>query len=216
LIPCCSFSSYRGSSDECFQAAADAQTTFGNQLVTQIMTLLDALRATSVQEIHLAGLREDKIRLEEQLKSGENLMREIREDKTSARARESHLRNATDSLLNQLKTLRDHQTTAHKPAPHVDERHMLGTWQMKYTSMSDELQKSKEHISMREDEIRQGKEEVRALSERLERAQTERDAAIQSVSEAKDRHSAQESEIGKLHQKVRFSEWETLKKRFGL
>jgi chromosome segregation ATPase len=130
-------------------------------------------------------------------------MQEVREDKTSARARESHLRNTTDSLLNQLKTLRDQQNAVYKPAPHVDERHMLGTWKMKYTNISQELTKSKEQVTVKEKEIQQSEEEVRKLSEQLERAQTERDAAIHSVSDAKDRHSAQESEIGELHQKVR-------------
>jgi septal ring factor EnvC (AmiA/AmiB activator) len=130
-------------------------------------------------------------------------MREIQEGNASADARESHLRNTTDSLLKHLKTLQTQQTAVHKPAPHVDERDMLGTWQMKYTNISKELTKSEERVSLSEKKIQQGEEEVRKLSEQLERAQTERDAAAQAASEAKDRLSVQESETGELHQKVR-------------
>ena len=100
-------------------------------------------------------------------------MREIREGRTFADARESHLRATTDSLLDQLKTLRNQAIHAQKPSPPLDERDMIGTWQLKYTNISLALAKSEERLSAREDDIRQVEENVRMLTVKLDAAQAE-------------------------------------------
>lgn len=187
-------------SDKSIQAAGDNQIRLGNQLVAQSTTLLESFRATSVEKEQFSSLREDKIRLEEQLKSSENVMQEIRDSRTSADTRESHLRNITDSLLNELKTLRDQPLAAHKPRPQVDERDMISTWQMKYTTISQKLTDSEERRNRMEKEIRQGEEDVRKLRGQLERVRAERDIAVQALSEAEDGQSANQSEISKLQQ----------------
>jgi chromosome segregation ATPase len=197
-----SFSSYRKTLDEGFQAAAEAQANSASQVVAQINVIHETLHATAIQEEQLAGLREDKIRLGEQLKSSENVMREIREGRTSADARESHLRATTDSLLDQLKTLRNQAIHAQKPSPPLDERDMIGTWQLKYTNISLALAKSEERLSAREDDIRQVEENVRTLTVKLDAAQAEQNAAVQTLKEANERAYAQASEIGELQQKV--------------
>lgn len=193
-------SSHWKSSDESIQAAGDNQIKLGNQLVAQITTLLESFRATSVEKEQFNNLREDKIRLEEQLKSSENVVQEIRDSRTSTDTRESHLRNITDSLLNELKTLRNQPLAVHKPRPQVDERDMISTWQMKYTTISQKLTDSEERRNRREKEIRQGKEDVKKLSGQLERVRAERDIAVQALSEAEDRQSTSQSEISKLQQ----------------
>jgi chromosome segregation ATPase len=131
------------------------------------------------------------------------MRREIRDGRTSADARENHLRSATDSLLNQLKTLQSQAIPVHKPSPQMDERDMIGTWRLKYTNISQQLTSSEERVSIREKEIRQSEEKVRKLTEKLEEAQAERNAAVQALNEAKVRDCAREGEIGKLQQKVR-------------
>jgi chromosome segregation ATPase len=195
-------SSHRKSLDESIQAAGDDQIKLGNQLVVQVTTLLESFRATSVEKEQFSNLREDKVRLEEQLKSSENVVQEIRGSRTSADTRESHLRNITDSLLNELKTLRSQPLADHKHRPQVDERDMISTWQMKYTTISQRLTDSEARLNRREKEIRQGEEDVEKLSGQLERVQAERDIAVQALSEAEDRRSADQSEIGKLQQTV--------------
>jgi chromosome segregation ATPase len=195
-------SSHRKSSDESIQAAGGDQIKLGNQLVAQITTLLESFRATSVQKEQFNNLREDKIRLEEQLKSSESVVQEIRDSRTSADIRESQLRNIMDGLLNELKMLRNQSLAVHKPRPQVDERDMISTWQMKYTTISQKLTNSEEHLKRREEEIRQGEEDVKKLSEQLERARVERDVVVQALSEAEDRRSADWSEIGKLQRTV--------------
>jgi chromosome segregation ATPase len=196
-------SSHRKSLDESIQAAGDDQIKLGNQVVVQVTTLLESFRATSVEKEQFSNLREDKVRLEEQLKSSENVVQEIRDSRTSADTRESHLRNITDSLLNELKTLRSQPLADHKHRPQVDERDMISTWQMKYTTISQRLTDSEARLNRREKEIRQGKEDVEKLSGQLERVQAERDIAVQALSEAEGRRSADQSEIGKLQQMVR-------------
>jgi chromosome segregation ATPase len=195
-------SSHRKSLDETVQAAGDDQIKLGNQLVAQITTLLESFRATSVEKEQLGNLREDKIRLEEQLKSSENVVQEIRDSRMSADTRESHLRNITDSLLNELKTLRNQPLAVHKHRPQVDERDMVSTWQMKYTTISQKLTDSEERLNRREKEIRQGEEDVKKLSGQLEGVRAERDIVVHALSEAEDRRSADRSEIGKLQQTV--------------
>jgi len=130
-------------------------------------------------------------------------MREIREGRTSADARESHLRATTDRLLDQLKTLRSQVIHAQKPSPPRDERDMIGTWQLKYTNISQALAKSEERLNARENDIRQGEENVRTLTVKLDAAQAEQNAAVQALKEANERAYAQASEIGELRQKVR-------------
>lgn len=195
-------SSHRKSLDESIQAAGDDQIKLGNQLVAQITALLESFRATSVEKEQFSNLREDKVRLEEQLKSSENVVQEIRDSRTSADTRESHLRKITDSLLNELKTLRNQPLADHKHRPQVDERDMISTWQMKYTTISQKLTDSEERLNRREKEIRQGEEDVEKLSGQLERVRAERDIAVQALSGAEDRRSADQSEIGKLQQTV--------------
>lgn len=194
--------SHRKSLDESIRAAGDDQIKLGNQLVAQITTLLELFRATSVEKEQFSSLREDKVRLEEQLKSSENAVQEIRDSRTSADTRESHLRDITDSLLNELKTLRNQPLADHKHRPQVDERDMISTWQLKYTTISQKLTDSEECLNRREKEVRQGEEDVKKLSGQLERVQAERDIAVQALSEAKDRRSADQSEIGRLQQTV--------------
>ena len=162
--------------------------------------LLESFRATSVEKEQISNLREDKIRLEEQLKSSENVVQEIRDSRMSADTRESHLRNITDSLLNELKALRNQSLAVHKSRPQADERDMISTWQMKYTAISQKLADSEERLNRREKEIKQGEEDVKKLSGQLERVRAERDSAVQALSEAEDRGSANQSEIGKLQQ----------------
>jgi DNA repair exonuclease SbcCD ATPase subunit len=195
-------SSHRKSLDETVQAAGDDQIKLGNQLVAQITTLLESFRGTSVEKEQLGNLREDKIRLEEQLKSSENVVQEIRDSRMSADTRESHLRNITDSLLNELKTLRNQPLAVHKHRPQVDERDMVSTWQMKYTTISQKLTDSEERLNRREKEIRQGEEDVKKLSGQLEGVRAEWDIAVHALGEAEDRRSADRSEIGKLQQTV--------------
>jgi chromosome segregation ATPase len=188
--------------------ACDGQIKLSNQLVAQITTLLESFRATSVEKEQLSNLREDKIRLEEQLKSSENVVQETRDSRTSADTRESHLRNITDSLLNELKTLRNQPLAVHKHRPQVDERDMVSTWQMKYTTISQKLTDSEERLNRREREIRQSEEDVKKLSGHLEGVRAERDIAVQALSEAEDRQSADQSAIGKLQQTVCGIYWE--------
>ena len=202
-------------SHESIQAAADAQVNLGNRLVAQITDLLGSFRTTPAQEDQLARLREDKIRLEEQLKSSENIMLEIRETRASANARESHLRNTTDGLLNELQVLRKQPVAIQKPLPHLDERNMISMWQMKYTTLSQQLTSSEERASLRETEVRRGQEEVKKLREQLEKVQAERSTAMRAIDEAKDRRTVDEGEIVELRQKVRaFLDKLSLKKQF--
>lgn len=199
----CSLSSCQKSSHESFQAATDAQVNLSNQLVTQITDLLKPLHAAAVEEGQLAGLREDKIRLEEQLKSCENMIGEVREGRTPANASESQLQKITDGIMDELKALRHQSIAFHKPSPRVDERDMIGTWQMKYTNISRQLTGSEDRVGLREKELRHSEEQAKKLSEQVKAAHAERDIAVQALKEAKDRHSAQEGEIAELQQKVR-------------
>ena len=196
-------SSHQKSLDEGSQAAADAQVSFGNELVAQITTLLESFRESSEAKAQLADVQEDKIRFEERLKASESMMSEIRESRTTADVREEHLRNTTDNLLDELKALRVTWTAAHKSRPPVDERDMLGTWSAKYTSMNRELADKDERASIREQEIRRGEEDIKRLKESLQETQTERDSACEALKDIKDCQSAELGEISDLQQEVR-------------
>jgi hypothetical protein len=184
-----------------------------NQLVPQITTLLESLHASFVPREQISHLREDKIRLEEQLKSSKNVVQEIQDSRTSADARESHLRSMAEGLLNELKTLRSQPPAVHQPRRQVDERDMISTWQMKYTTISQRLTDSEERLNRREKEIRQGEEDVKRLTGQLERARAERDIAVRALSEAKDRQHVSEKQqaIESLERRIKEAETGTMR-----
>ena len=191
-------SSHQRCADERSQAAADAHVNLLNQLNSQITTLIESSGEASEAKAQLSSLREDNIRLKEQLKASENVMEELRESRKSADVRESHLRKTTDTLLND----REKQIEVHKPAPPVSERDMFSTLQVKYMSSIKQLASSEERVRLREKEIRQGEEEVKKLKDRVDQVQAEQDTVLQTLNEVKERCSADLGKIGKLQQEV--------------
>ncbi len=184
------------------QAGGGSNVNLGNQLATHTTTLLESFHATPVQEQQFNDLREEKVRLEEQLRSSGELMREIREGKTAAEARETHLRKTADSLMGEMNELRNKSMIMQKIPPPIDERQMISTWQLKYNAAHELLTVAEDRVSLRENEVRKREETIETLKGQLQEIEAERDAAIQSLKETEESQSTNEHTSGVLEQKV--------------
>ena len=197
-----SLKSYQKSSIEAVQAASESNVSIGNQLVTHITTLLESFRPTPVKEQQFNDLREEKIRLEEQLKSSDDLMREVRGSKLSAEARETHLRKTADSLIGEMRELRDRSTVIQKVPPSIDEREMISTWLLKYNSANDLLKVAQDRIRLRENDIRKREETIETMKKQWQRFEAERVPTLQSLKQAEGSQPLDEHTSGVLKEKV--------------
>ena len=184
------------------QTAHVTYENIGNQLVAHVTTLFDSFRATPVEEEELKHLREEKIRLEEQLKSSGDVMREVREGKTSAETREKRLQKTTDHLMNEVKELRSQSLSSQRPSPPTDEMSMISTWRMKHMSDCGKLQSAQDCIALKEEELRKREEIIKDLKVQLQAIESERNAAVQDLNKVIEMQSKDERISADVKQKV--------------
>lgn len=181
------------------KSLGEGHVKLDNQLVTHTTTLLESFRSALVQEKQFARLKEDKIRLEEQLKSSGIVMNEIRQSKTSAEARETHLRGTTDSLMNDLKEFRKEPAAQQSS---VDERDMISTWCMKYSMNHDKLTKARDQNDSKEKELHQRADIINELEDRLHASEAKCKAASQGLIVAQEEQCLDRDNLKSLKQIV--------------
>ena len=196
-----SFTTYQKASLEEIQDTGNRSVSHSNQITSKLTSLLEAFKSASFKDKKLVNLRESNIRLEEKLRFSGDIMEVVRESKTTAEAREQHLRTTTHDLLTELKNLRDQMSTKANTPP-IKEHDMISTWHLKYSGQHSKFAEQEESLRSKEADINRQELLLQNLDGQVRDVEVERDAALQRLSSVEQISSAQQGALEGLKRGV--------------
>ena len=186
--------------DEGFQTLNRSELERKNELITQITTVQERLRTNEVTEDQLSNLREDKIRLEEQLKSRTDVDYEVRDAKASAEAREQHLRETVENLMSEVSQIRKDPSSTEIRKLESDHRETIRQWEMRWNKATSSEALNKHMADLSEREVHKLEEERSKLMDQLDTTRTEFRATFQTMQADKDELFALKERIANEYQ----------------